>query len=219
MSNKTLRTKILQDNNIELIEYDEVFKKIPKYKNYYISNYGRLIRTYNNGKAILIKPEIVTNGYLAYRIYNGTRKYRGKAVKDKQGNVKRIKKRTTAHRLVAIVFVDNYYKSYAIDELQVHHKDKNINNNYYKNLIWLPVGVHTFIHRINKIGTYSSGTGNFRTYKDIEKVAQICKLNIAEFLELLEEEANMPIDHIKNWCVYRINTRYIGVQWNSKSNR
>ena len=81
---------------------------------YYVSNYGRIYGTYREK---LIKPEETHNGYLRITIHWPDHKK---------------KKKFFVHRLVGWLFVDGYKPG-----LQIHHKDHDHKNNYYKNLAWV----------------------------------------------------------------------------------
>lgn len=85
----------------------EVWKNIFNYKEYEISNYGRIK---NNNK--IIKPYIHNKGYLRV------------AIKGKHYLV---------HRLVAIMFIPNNN----IEKKQVNHIDGNKQNNKVDNLEWV----------------------------------------------------------------------------------
>lgn len=212
--NSRLTTEDLKNYEIELIADDEVFTRLPRFKYYYISNYGRLVKEQpKNGKLHSVNPEIVPNGYIAYKLLKPNRKYRGKPLRYENGKLKYGNTKTTAQRLVAMVYVNNYYGEYAIDDLQVHHKDKNRQNNYFKNLIWLSLEDHKFIHKIKKIAIYNQNNGTYRTYRDIEYVAKLCKLNIREFLDEIKSNKN----HFKSldgkWANFYVNNKFIGIQW------
>ena len=92
---------------------------------YLISNYGR-VKSLCGYNAKILKPDIKKNGYLVVKIN---------------------KKNIMVHRLVAFNFCENKYKE---QNLQVHHKDFNIKNNYYKNLVILTAAEHIEIHKKEK---------------------------------------------------------------------
>ena len=102
--------KILTKNGIELMEIDEVFTKVKGYKDYFISNYGRLIHKNKKGKYNIISPVLVKGGYLTYTLSKPTRKYKGDYVRDKNGNLKYNRTSTTANKLVGMMFLE--YKPY-----------------------------------------------------------------------------------------------------------
>lgn len=90
----------------------EQWKKIDKFDNYMISNYGN-IKTAKKNK--LLKPSKNTWGYLGVILY-------------KNGNSKRYQ----IHRLVASAFIPNLE-----NKEEVNHKDGNKLNNHVDNLEWV----------------------------------------------------------------------------------
>ena len=91
---------------------------------YYISNYGR-VKSYCSYKAIVLKPYLQNNGYLEIKINN---------------------KNIKIHQLVAQEFCENRYKG-TETKTEVHHKDRNRQNNKSKNLIILSIAEHHKIHQ------------------------------------------------------------------------
>lgn len=90
----------------------ELFRDIPGFeKLYQISNFGR-IKSFKNDKFIYLKPRIVTDNYLAVRLYK---------------NLKGINFKI--HRLVAEVFIPKLE-----DKNQINHKDGDKSNNHVDNL-------------------------------------------------------------------------------------
>ena len=88
----------------------EIWKDIPGYEGRYkASNFGKLINVETNK---IIKPHKQLNDYLNYRLY-------------KDGKCKTI----LAHRLVAMLFLNNYNEN-----LQVDHINNNKFDNRYVNL-------------------------------------------------------------------------------------
>ena len=94
----------------------EVWKDIPGFENYQISNYGN-VKSLNygrTGKTKLLKPTISGKGYLQVRL-------------SKFGKPNAL----LVHRLVAIAFIPNP------DNLpHINHKDENKLNNNPNNLEW-----------------------------------------------------------------------------------
>lgn len=207
-----LTESILDKNNIELIELDEVFTKVRGWSKYFISNYGRLLHLNNKGRYNIVNPSITKGGYLTYTLSKPARKYRGKKVRDKNGNVKQNRECKSAHTLVAIMYVDNHYPgNYRIEDLEVHHKDKNRTHNYYKNLMFLSTEHHGFIHTIKKISLYNQETIQYHTYKDIEVLAKRIDTDVLELLDTLKVTDRLFKDG--KWDVYNINGYFIGVDY------
>lgn len=94
----------------------EVWKDIPGFENYQISNYGN-VKSLNygrTGKPKLLKPTVSGKGYLQVRL-------------SKSGKPNAL----LVHRLVAMAFVQNLN-----NRKQINHKDENKFNNNADNLEW-----------------------------------------------------------------------------------
>lgn len=221
-----IKKEKLNKYGIELIALDETFVKVKGYKNYFISNYGRLISQRKNKKSKdielkLINPSVMADGYLGYTLSKPTRKYKGKYVKDKNGKNKDNRQGTTSHRLVATMFVEyNPYTEkydYTLDQLAAHHKDHNRQNNYFKNLMWLANGKrgsrsdHSFVDSIKNIAIYDEKTAIYHTYKDIERLCKRIDIDILELIDILKD-TDTP--HIKDgkWETYKVNDYYVGLE-------
>lgn len=97
----------------------EIFKPIPGYSLYEISNYGR-IKTFNwknKGIEAIMKPALDPGGY-----------FRTMLKRDSDGKIGTVK----VHRLVALTFLGN--PTNANDS--VNHKDSIRSNNHIDNLEW-----------------------------------------------------------------------------------
>lgn len=213
-----LKKETIEANGID-VGLDEVFNQIPQWNKYFYSNYGRLIHRSKSGKLNIVKPSITKEGYFTYTLYKSSRTYKGEKVRDKHGNVKVYKKCKPAHQLCAIMYCSNPYDmtEYSIEDLHVHHKDKNRKNNYYKNLMFLSNwhtdrDDHSFIHTIREIALYDEITGKFHGYSDIELLANRLDVDILELIDCLKQDC-ATIE--KNWNVYRINNKFIGVQFHN----
>ena len=215
----TLSLKKLLENGIELIAKDEVFAKVENWNKYFISNHGRLIHKNSKGKYRIVNPSITSGGYLTYTLSKPARTYNGVKVRDAAGNVKTQIKCNSAQNMVARMFVYNPYPrmQYAIEDLQAHHKDKNRQNNYYKNLMWLSTEDHGFVHRIKRIGVYNADTCKYRCSKDIESVLKKIKMNIIDFRKTVQK---MNKDKLTvrdaHWTVYLINGVYVAIEYYKK---
>ena len=215
----TLSLKKLLENGIELIAKDEVFAKVENWNKYFISNHGRLIHKNRTGKYRIVNPSITSGGYLTYTLSKPARTYNGVKVRDAAGNVKTQIKCNSAQNMVARMFVYNPYPrmQYAIEDLQAHHKDRNRQNNYYKNLMWLSTEDHGFVHRIKRIGVYNADTCKYRCSKDIESVLKKIKMNIIEFRKTVQK---MNKDKLTvrdaHWTVYLINGVYVAIEYYKK---
>lgn len=208
-----LSEKKLLQNGIKLLVWDEIFNPIPKWNRYFISNYGRLLHI-NLKKELKFVPSHPNNaGYLKYNLSKPTRKYKGKKLRNKDGKTKGNHLNCYAHRLVAQLYVPILYPDYYdfdINDLEVHHKDKNPQNNYYKNLMYLLKVHHKFVDSIKKMGSYNTVTGRVYKYADIERLADKAGVNVIEFIDYLrfaEFEKN------GKWNIYDINGYHVAVEY------
>src|SRR5574343_229710 len=110
----------------------EIFKQIPDFPNYEVSNYGN-VKSYFNSKIIIRKPVADAKGYLRLILYKN-----GKA------NPKKL------HRLVAQVFIPN-----PNNLPQVNHKDGDKTNNHVSNLEWIS-NIENMRHSFNELGREGS---------------------------------------------------------------
>lgn len=109
----------------------EIWKDIPDFAGYQISNLGRIksFLRYKNGK--ILKPQIGTTGYYSIVF---------------RANMTSI--RIHIHRLVGLIFIDKLPNTY-----QINHKDGNKLNNNSKNLEWVTDSgnrYHAYEHQLRK---------------------------------------------------------------------
>ena len=109
-------------DNIQNLNGEE-WKPIDTEQRYYVSNYGR-IKSLCQYKAIILKPCKDRYNYLYVKLY---------------------KKNVYIHRLVAFSFADNR-EEYKDKKVDIHHKDKNRQNNNINNLMILTPKEHQQIH-------------------------------------------------------------------------
>ena len=99
----------------------EIWKRIDSiegfedYKNYEISNHGR-VRSLKFGKTKVLKPNLCSNGYL-----------------QAQFSINGKNKKVLIHRLVAFAFISN---DNPIEKTEINHIDENKQNNMSNNLEW-----------------------------------------------------------------------------------
>jgi hypothetical protein len=105
----------------------EIWKTIVGFKDYQISNYGR-VKSLKYNKKKLLKSGVINSGYLIVCLSNS-----------------KIKKFKLIHRLIAHAFIPN-----ADNKPQVNHKDGNKHNNHIDNLEWVD-------HSENMKHAYRSG--------------------------------------------------------------
>lgn len=219
-----LSKKILSKNNIGLIQIDEIFSRIPEWTKYFISNYGRLIHQKNNGELNIVNPSINTGGYLTYTLSKPARNYKGRKVKNKYGFSRGERVCKNAHQLVAQVYINpDYPAEYNIKDLQVHHKDKNRKNNYYKNLMYLCEQKngrhdHDFIHSIKKMAYYNQDTAKFYSYKDPQMLIKRIDVSLLEFIDHIKYSDKLFTSQDGKWDIFNINNHFIGIQFYKSSN-
>lgn len=136
-----LRISALQDNHeLDLLlsfcwfesEPGEVWKEIPIYTDYYISNHGRVLSLKDNGYKLL-KIQGSTKGYGIVDL---------SLPKSKQSKTKDKPKHMRVHQLVANAFLPN-----PENKPHIHHKDHNRRNNRVENLMWVTTAEHAQIHQ------------------------------------------------------------------------
>jgi len=125
---------------LNLIQPDETFVELPEsnHKGFYISQYGRLYSK-RRRKGKLLKD---------YWFKSPKGKYKSKyALPSKEGKSKWF----FTHRLVASVYCKNIDPK---TKDQVHHKDKDVANNHYRNLQWVSRSEHRLLESGRKIFVY-----------------------------------------------------------------
>lgn len=110
----------------------EEWRTIEEFPRYKVSNYGRVKSCIGIDK--ILKPNRV-HGYLIVKLS-----------KAPSGKGKYIQKCFKIHRLVARCFCEGF-----AEDKQVHHIDRQRDNNYYKNLLCVTKAQHAAIHKQLKI--------------------------------------------------------------------
>lgn len=137
----------------------ELWKDIPNYPGYKISNFGR-VKNKNN---LILKPILSREGYYFVRPTNG----------DKRKNI-------YIHRLVAKEFIDNP------NNLEVvNHKDGNKKNNNVNNLEWCTYSyntIHSYKTNIRKKATkiiyqYDLDNNFIKEWNSIDEASKYLKIN------------------------------------------
>ena len=116
---------------IEDLELEE-WRTIEEFPRYQVSNYGRVKSCIGIEK--ILTPNKV-QGYLIVKLSNTP-----------IGKGKYIQKCFKVHRLVAKYFCEGY-----AEDKQVHHIDRQRDNNFYKNLLCVTKAQHAAIHKQLKI--------------------------------------------------------------------
>lgn len=121
--------KLKKDNQ----QPSSVFRELPEDNDYLVYEDGRVFSRKTNR---FLAGKIDNMGYKTYSLAIG-----GKI----SANGKKLSKMVYAHRLVALVFLDNP-NNYPY----VHHKDENKLNNHYSNLEWVSPKLNSYYHNQNK---------------------------------------------------------------------
>lgn len=190
-----LSQKKISDAGIELVKWDEVFVQYPKWSDYYGSNYGRLIsmktgkpeiRTpYINGTHVSGKP------YLGYKLT--------KVVRGKQKELS-----ISMHRLVADIFLPNYWKHLDRNQLQAHHLDHTAQNNFVGNIALLPTRLHQIMNRVKKMIYLKGGT-----YR-VMNVYQIMQKTGLSMEEVVTACKGKPLKSQGKYSVFEVKGHLIG---------
>jgi hypothetical protein len=146
------------------IKSDEVFRKIEKCSDYYVSQYGNVASTKGNDIKILKQYD---NGYGYIQVFLMIRS-------------KRIVK--YVHKLVAETWLVNNYPG---EEIEVHHIDGNTKHNYISNLMILNSEHHAIENHVKSIALYHKTTDKFKYYKSIEGLATKLKIDVKELYNIL----------------------------------
>lgn len=107
---------------------EEIFRTIPDFDDYQVSNLGRVISNKNN-KSRFLKPQKDAVGYMHVRLFPDD--FRFGSYPDDRGKKPKLEK---VHRLVALLFVD---KPSEEDIWEVNHIDGDKENNIATNLEWV----------------------------------------------------------------------------------
>lgn len=192
---KTPTTKKLANKiQVAAVDYkpigtDEVFYKIPKYSDLYISQYGQIIQVYKDNKAIIRKTfYIAETGYTTITLTNtwGKRKNWG------------------LHNLVAKVWLDKPPFEIEGEPLDAHHKIKVKNNlkmqsidiNFASNLEYVYRRYHKLIDatRSMKVSTYSGG---WKSVKTVEDIAKYYNIDLQSLYERLIDKPSYRVDNLE----------------------
>lgn len=180
-------------NDIELIT-DEVFVKHPEWNDYYGSQYGRAISVKNNKFRLL---ELVPGGG-GYYYY----KFCELPTIDKTS--------ISAQRMVADIFCPNFWQDKNKNQLQAHHLDHNITNNYFKNICLLPSNLHTVMNKSKKLVYFHDNTFEEMTPYEIMEETGL-SLN-----EIILSTKNNPLKSSGKYSVYEVKGHLIGFQFYPK---
>lgn len=201
-----LSDRKIKEAGIELLGYDEVFVQYPRWNDYYGSNYGRLI-SIKYGKIELRQPYPCSED-------NGTDQYLGYKL-TKVTNGKQRQMSISCHRLVADIFLPNFWKDTIKDrnKLQSHHLDHSKSNNYYKNLILLPSKLHQVMNTVKKMVLLKNGKMRTVTpYQILEETGLTLE-------EIILSAKGKPIKSDGKYSVFDVKGNLIGFQFYPKKKK
>jgi len=155
------------------MEMKEIWKPIPGYEKYLVSNMGRVMsnNTYSHAKPKLMSIINHGNGYLYVTLNKGN-----------------TSKNFYVHRLVAMAFLDNP------DGLeQVDHKDHDRANNAVSNLEWVTAkeNLHRSVHLLKRprAGGYGVTKTRYISYRPEKNKYRLCnkRLKVDKLFSTLQE--------------------------------
>lgn len=165
---------------------EEVWKSIPGYTYYSVSNHGRIksegryVDKGNHGKVWFperILSQFIRSKYLCVNLYE-----------DKKGTTKSV------HSIVAISFVDN---PDPVHKTQVNHIDCDKKNNHYKNLEWVTPKENT--HHAIKTGVFCDGPKGSKNGMSVLTEEAVYEIKNSKFYgsrSILSNKFGVTIKHI-----------------------
>lgn len=125
---------------------NEIWKQVPEFNRYWVSNLGRVKSVYKHRPPRILKQSKTHKGYLSVSLCE-----------------KGLKKTLFVHRIVAICFLDNPLKL-----PQINHKDEDKLNNLINNLEWCD-GYYNQEYSHSKIFKFTSPSGEVFIIKNLNK--------------------------------------------------
>lgn len=176
---------------------DEVFVEHPRYKGYYVSQYGRVI-SLKCLKPKLLSANLGGAGTRQYYYYGLMRPDKSKP-DTKSGN-----------RLVADVFCPNFWqdKSYKFD---AHHINKIKTDNTWTNLVLIPVPLHKALDRIKKIVLLQDGIIEYSNPLDLVYDTGLTLEDI-----ILTDRKKKPLKSDGKYSIFNVKGHLIGYQYYPK---
>lgn len=142
----------------------EIWRPISGYKNYQVSNYGRV----KNAKNQILKARRNGKGYLHLSL-------------SKNGKIKTF----TVHRLVAKTFIPNPH-----NYPEINHIDENKENNFVENLEWCTTKYNVRYSQATKIDIYNKEGEFIETLDSLGDVAE--KYNVPINMVYRYSRATLP---------------------------
>ena len=189
-SSKELKENLM-DKSSRIYDYTELpnerWKEILGYPNYYISDYGRVKK--------------LAEKYNSYYLLRTS-----KNPKNGREYIKINKKGLQISRLVGFAFVNGYSKT----NNTIDHIDKNVSNNYYKNLQWVSQSTNNklaYDRGRKKVKGYSKN-GHFKSIVLDDKYEFKTIVAFAKFLNISETQAQRYINNECNFNEHKISFIY-----------
>ena len=199
---KSLSQKKIEAAGIKLKKH-EIFVQYPGYPDYFGSNYGRVI-SLKGGTPSLLTQTIDNKGYVVYTFTRpALRRYGKKIGESKPFPI-------TGHRLVADLFLPNYWIEMDRDKLDTHHLDHNRRNNKWTNLILVPKKLHYRLNRLDGIWFYTGKSYRRRTPYQIQRQTDMSLDDI--LLPLKRKDYLDSVEDGHSIRVYNVGAYFIGFQ-------
>lgn len=124
---------------------NEYFSQLPRWNDYFGSNYGRLISIKGNESSKL--DGAISRGYHNYCLIKSM--YLTEEGENPQRSI-------TAQRLIAEIFLPNFWANMNV-KLDTHHLDHDKLNNIWWDLGYVTKGLHNYYNYIDKIYFFTGG--------------------------------------------------------------
>ena len=171
--------KVVSASDIKLIAPDEIIVRMPgRWDEYAATSYGR-VYSFKKGSLHYIHPSD-SGDYEVVTLYSkpDLRKRR------KNGTQKTF----TIQQIMGMVFLPNYWNAKGKQD-QVHHCDHNTHNNFWKNLVRVPIWHHKKLNNVQQVWLRSAEGKQFRrrTYYEIVSITGESLDDILKLLATQEE--------------------------------
>lgn len=183
----------LQGAEISLVHTNEIFVKHPDWDWYYGSNFGRCI----NAK----------DGHLEL-VGNETKKDPTKYVEYCFSQPGRDQKTVSAHRMVADIYLPNFWEGADRNKLQAHHINHIKSDNVWTNIMLVPTSLHYVLNRTKKTALFADGE-----FREINLYDIMAKTGLS-LDEMILATKNKPEKSVGGkWSIFEIQGNYIGFQF------
>lgn len=170
---------------------NEIFVRHPDYENYYISQFGRVISmSYDKPKFLGLFQGGAKMEYLFFTA-------------SEQGETHTI----SVHNAVAKVFCPNFWEDVP---LQAHHLNKNTTDNYYRNLILLPLKLHRACDKIKKMVLLKDG--KIIPVNNPLDLLETTGLTLEKII-IPNSDGRKPLPSMGGYTVFNIDNNLIGYKY------